>query len=121
MGPDDTLEMFIFLLRRRAATSHCSDVHTETSENRFLAMPRDTRKRLNITRRFISCLLAGRFRLSADFSLVNSDRRGARLVQSGHECFGNDLIFSYISGCINSSFVMIVVMYALFFHKKYLF
>ena len=86
MGPDDTLEMFIFLLRRRAATSHCSDVHTETSENRFLAMPRDTRKRLNIMRRFILCLLAGRFRLSADFSLLSSDRSRAsvRMVQSGH-------------------------------------
>ena len=107
--------MFIFSLRRSAATSHCSVVHTETSENRFFAMPRDTRKRLYITRRFISCLLAGRFRLSADFSLVSSDRKGARLVQSGHECFGDDLISSYISECINSSFVMEVVMYALFF------
>ena len=90
LSPDESIEMFIFSLRRSAATSHCSVVHTETSENRFFAMPRDTRKRLYITRRSISCLLAGRFRLSADFSLVSSDRKGARLVQSGHECFGDD-------------------------------
>ena len=75
LSPDESIEMFIFSLRRSAATSHCSVVHTETSENRFFAMPRDTRKRLYITRRSISCLLAGTLRLSAD--IWPSDQSGS--------------------------------------------